>query len=403
MSRRKPIDPKILEASKKFDAHLFAETVKGAFSDFPDYRRNQKRVLYPIWYLCLIVLCGFFCGCNTIEEIAEYAQMQEEWFSSLLGKPVSVPSHGSLWWFLVKTPPSTLKSYLQQWFSKIPSSLQGQLLAIDGKRLRGASFLGNTTHIVELFAADDRLCLTAEKVPSKTVEKNTLPTILKQVDVEGAIISGDAHFTLSTSAEQITDAKADYLLAVKENQPNLCAEIENFFDQAHAVEWEEVPHLFYQKVEKGHGRIESREVRVVQDLDWLVSANKWKSLACIIEVRATRQKIGSATSETSKRLYISSRKASAEDFAKWIRQHWSIENNCHWLADVIFREDNVLANKGNTAENMGLFRRLVMNMAVVADPERGLASVRRAATFSSGYLKGILARFFCSNLSSKFS
>jgi predicted transposase YbfD/YdcC len=403
MSRRKAINAKILEASKEFDAHVFAETIKGTFSDFPDYRRNQKRIMYPIWYLSLITLCGFFCGCNTIEEIAEYAHLQEDWFSSLLGTPVSAPSHGSLWWFLVKTPPNTLKSYLREWFSKIPGSLRDQLLAIDGKRLRGAKFLDHITHIVELFAADDRLCLAAEKVPDKTVEKSTLPIILGQVDVEGAIISGDAHFTVSESAEQIIDAKADYLLAVKNNQPTLCAEMENFFDQAHAVEWEEVPHLFYQEVDKGHGRIEIREIRVVEDLDWLPNADKWKNLACLIEVRSTRQKIGSVASETFRRLYISSRRASAKDFAKWIRQHWSIENQCHWVADVIFEEDDALTDRGSSAENMGLFRRLAMNMAAVADPERGLASVRRAATFGSGYLKGILAMIFCKKVSKNFS
>jgi predicted transposase YbfD/YdcC len=391
MSRRKPIDAKILEASKEFDAHIFAETVKGSFSDFPDYRRNQKRVLYPIWHLSLVVLCGFFCGCNTVEEIAEYAQLQEEWFSSLLGELVSAPSHGSIWWFLVKTPPNALKNYLQKWFSKIPGSL------------RGANFLGHITHVVELFAADDRLCLAAEKVPDKTVEKSTLPIILEQVDVEGAIISGDAHFTVPESAEQIVDAKADYLLAVKENQPTLCAEMENFFDQAHAVEWEEVPHSFYQEVDKGHGRIDIREVRVVEDLDWLPNASKWKNLACLIEVRSTRQKIGSTASETFRRLYISSRRGSAKNFAKWIRQHWYVENCCHWVADVIFGEDDVLMDRGNSAENMGLFRRLAMNMAAVVDPERGLASVRRAATFGTGYLKGLLARFFCSNVSRNFS
>ena len=96
MSRRKPIDAKILEASREFDAHIFTETVKGEFADFPDYRCNQKRVLYPVWYLNLIVLCGFFCGCNTIEEIAEYASLQEEWFSSLLGDEVSGPCQ-SFW------------------------------------------------------------------------------------------------------------------------------------------------------------------------------------------------------------------------------------------------------------------------------------------------------------------
>jgi predicted transposase YbfD/YdcC len=226
---------------------------------------------------------------------------------------------------------------------------------------------------------------------------------LEQVNVEGAIISGDAHFTVAESAEQIIDAKADYLLAVKDNQPTLCAEIENFFDQAHAVEWEEVPHLFHQEVDKGHGRIDIREVRVVEDLDWLPNACKWKNLACLIEVRSTRQKLGFAANEVFRRLYISSRRGSAKDFAKWTRQHWSVENKCHWVADVIFEEDYILADRGNSAENMGLFRRLAMNMSAVVDPERGLASVRRVATFGAGYLKGILAMFFCSKESKHFS
>ena len=399
MSRRKPIDAKILEACKTFDARTFAETVKGEFADFPDYRRNQKRVVYPVWYLNLVILCGFFCGCNTIEEISEYASLQKDWFSSLLNEPLLAPSQGPLWWFLVKTPPGALKRYFQKWFSKIPSSLRDQLLAIDGKRMRGAKFLGNITHVVELFAAEDRLCLAVEKVPSKTVEKTTLPIILEQVDVEGAIISGDAHFTVAESAQQIIDAKADYLLAVKDNQPTLCAEMENFFNQAHAVQWEEVPHSFHQEIDKGHGRIEVREVRVVENLDWLPNTAKWKNLACLIEVRSTRQKLGSTVNEVFRRLYISSRRASAKSFAKWTRQHWSVENKCHWVADVIFEEDAVVMDRGHSAENMGLFRRLAMNIAAAVDPERGMASVRRAATFGTGYLKGILASFFCSKLS----
>ena len=403
MSRRKSIDPKILEASKEFDACVFAETIKGEFSDFPDYRYNQKRILYPVWYLSLVTLCGFFCGCNTIEEIAEYALLQEGWFSALLGESVSAPSYGAFWWFLVKTPSGALKSYFQKWFSKIPGSLRDQLLAIDGKRMKGANFLGHITHVVELFAADDRLCLAVEKVPDKTVEKTTVSTILEQVDVEGAIISGDAHFTVAESAEQIVNAKADYLLAVKENQPTLHDELENFFDQAHAVEWDGVQHSFHQETDKDHGRIEIRETRVIEDLEWLPNASKWKNLICLIEVRSTRQKIGSPASEVFRRLYISSRRASAKSFAKWTRQHWSIENQCHWIADVIFEEDDALTDRGNSAENMGLFRRLTMNMAAIVEPERGLASVRRAATFGVGYLKGILAIFFCPKISRNFS
>ncbi|MDR2540075.1 MAG: transposase family protein [Chlamydiales bacterium] len=96
-----------------------------------------------------IILCGFFCGCNTIEEVIEYALLQEEWFSSLFEESMPSPSYGAIWWFLVKTPPETLKDCFQKWFSKILDSLRDQLLTIDGNRLRGANFMGHITHVVE--------------------------------------------------------------------------------------------------------------------------------------------------------------------------------------------------------------------------------------------------------------
>jgi predicted transposase YbfD/YdcC len=250
---------------------------------------------------------------------------------------------------------------------------------------------------------EDRLCLAMEKVPDKTVEKSTLPTILAQVDVSGAIISGDAHFTTADTAEQIINAKADYLLAVKGNQPTLYAELENFFDQAHAVDWEGVEYSSHTTVEKNHGRIETRDVRVVEDLSWLPERLRWKNLVCLVEVRSTQETVGQENTESFRRLYISSRRGTAKLFSKWVRGHWHIENHCHWVADVIFEEDSALANRGYSAENLGLFRRLTMNMAAVVDPARGLASVRRAAAFGSGYLKGILARFFCPEVSRTFS
>lgn len=229
ISRRKQIDPIILEACKQFDARIFVETIKGEFSNFPDSRYNQKRIVYPIWYINLVILCGFFCGCNTIEEITEYALLQQSWFKELLNKSYPAPSYSTLWWFLVRTQPEALKQYFVKWFVKIPHQLKDQLLALDGKRLKSASFLGHITHVVELFAAEDRLVLATEKVPDKTVEKSCLSDILKQVDVSGAIISGDAHFTTPTVADQIIENQADYLLAIKGNQPKLQAEMENFF------------------------------------------------------------------------------------------------------------------------------------------------------------------------------
>lgn len=394
MSRRKKIDPNILEASKQFDAKTFAETIKGEFSDFPDHRSNEKRIVYPVWYICLVILCGFFCGCNTIEEIAEYALLQQAKFEELLGKSYSSPSYSTLWWFLVRIRPDALKDYFNKWFVKLPNQLQGQLLALDGKRLKSATFLGNITHVVELFAAEDRLVLAVEKVPDKTVEKSCISDIFKQVDASGAIISGDAHFTTPVVAEEIIDNDADYLLAVKGNQPNLQGELQNFFSQAHEAEWDGVEHSLYSTVEKAHGRIETREIRVVQNIDWLPQRKKWKKLTSIIEVRCTREFLASKKTESATRLYISSRQDTASRFANWVRKHWGIENHCHWIADVIYAEDEGQTDIGYSAENMGIFRRLAMNMAVIADPERGMASTRRAATFGSGYLKGILGKIF---------
>lgn len=248
--------------------------------------------------------------------------------------------------------------------------------------------------MVELFAADDRLVLTMEKVPDKTVEKSCLPAILEQVNVQGAIISGDAHFTTPIVAEQIVDAKADYLLAVKGNQPKLQAEMENFFSQAHAVEWEEVEHSAHKTIEKDHGRIETREIRVIEDIEWLPQKTSWKKLTSLIEVKAIREHVKSGKIESATRFYICSRRGTAADFAKWVRDHWSVENNCHYQTDVIFLEDAVRMDVGHSAENLGIFRRLAMNIAAIVDPERGLASVRRAAAFGAGYLKGILAKVF---------
>lgn len=395
MKKPKTIDISILEAAKSFDANLFYQTIRSEFSDFPDSRLNRTRVIYPAWQLILIALCGFFCGCNTISEIHEYAELQNQLFEELLGRECTTPSYNTFWWFFARTSPAAISEYLQKWFIKLPGQLKGQLLALDGKRLRSASFLGNAVHVVELFAADDRVCLAMEAVEHKKVEKSVLPFLLKQVDVSGAIISGDAHFTVEEVAQQIIQAGADYILAVKENQPTLLGELLNFFDQAHRAHWQHVEHSSHSTIEKEHGRLETRDVWVSKDCDWLPKRLKWIGLKSMIEVRTTREEMSTGKKETSRRLYISSSEAGAERFSDWIRSHWRIENNCHWVADVIFREDSVLSKAGYSAMNLGLIRRLVMNIAVITDPKRGLASSRRCAAFGNGYLKGVLGKLFC--------
>ena len=185
---------------------------------------------------------------------------------------------------------------LTQWFKHLSTELRDQLLVIDGKRLKGASTSGELMHVVEVFAAENRFVLAQEKVPDKTTEPKALPALLENIDVEGALISMDALFTNGCVVQQILEKKGDYLLGLKGNQGLFHDELSNFFEQAHAVEYEGVVHTRHQTNEKGHGRIEQRIVCVVNDLEWIPQRDMWCGLSSLIEVRSERQRKGKINS-----------------------------------------------------------------------------------------------------------
>jgi predicted transposase YbfD/YdcC len=384
-----PISKEFLDLSKHLNAKAFAISVQGSFHDFPDPRKYE--VFYPAWFIVLIILSGFLAGCNTIKDIAGFARLRAGWFAETLGMVIKIPSYDVIWTFLTRSEPEGFKALLRRWFSSLPKELKDQLLVIDGKRLNGACKDKNIEHIVEMFAAESQLVLYQEKVPNKKSELAALPAILETVDVEGAIISADALYTQKKVAEHIVDKKADYILSLKDNQGSLCAETANLFDQINFKNsFDEVE--CYETIDKGHGRKEKRKIRVVNDLDWLPQLSQWKGLQSLIEVVSER-KIGDKI-ERSQSFYISSRRADAKSFAAWIRSHWSIENNLHWVADVVFREDRAKNRLGNSAENMSILRRVAMNMVNLLDPGRGMTSARTIATHDPAYLTGLLAKLF---------
>lgn len=181
-------------------------------------------------------------------------------------------------------------------------------------------------------------------------------------------------------------------MGLKGNQGNLLDEVTNFFDQANAISFDGLENDFFESSEKGHGREESRRVRVVHDLEWLSQLRDWTGLKTIIEVVSKGR--NRDKEELSTRFYISSRIASAEHFSKWIRARWFTENNLHRVADVVFMEDKAKNKKGHSAENIALFRRLVINVVNYCDPGNGLAAARTFAKLAPEYLEGLLAKLF---------
>lgn len=391
MPKRRSSDAHFIELTQEIDLEKLKISIQSNFSDFPDPRRGGN-ILYPAWYLLFVILCGYLAGGNTIEDLAHFADLKRDWIAELTGISVGAPSYDTIWWFLIRTHPTAFKHLLSRWLKGMPADLRDQLLNIDGKRLRGISDNEHISHVVELFASESRLTLAQEKVPDKASEAVALPALLDTVDVRGSIISLDALYAHIPEVQEILSRGGDYIVGIKGNQGNLEAEVKNFFDQAHAIDFEEVAVTRYATEDKGHGRLEKRQVTVTSDLEWLTQKDAW-GLQSLIEVRSERRINGVV--EQATRYYGSSRRAEAKKFSVWVRNHWSIENSLHYIMDVVFGEDASLSDCGYSAENISLIKRLAMNIVRIIDPKRGMASARRSATFEPKYLRGLLARVFC--------
>jgi hypothetical protein len=158
--------------------------------------------------------------------------MRHKWLVGLLGEIKRPPSYDTLWYFLARTTPEGFRNLLGTWLNRLPEGLKKQVLAIDGKRLRGANYLGDQVHLVELFATDQGLTIAQRKRPEKKGESSVLEPILSSINIEGSIVSADALYCNPDVASTIRNHGADYLLALKGNQGNLEKEVMNYFDQA---------------------------------------------------------------------------------------------------------------------------------------------------------------------------
>lgn len=387
MPKRKTVDKEYQDLTKDIDVKALQQNIKEFFAQFPDPR---IRCVYPAWYVILVILCGYLSGCNTIADIAHFAELRTEWLNSLLGLSFRSISYDTIWWFLARVKPTAFQDLLSQWLKVLPSNLQDQVLAVDGKRLRGVSDNEHITHLVELFAVESHLVIAQESVPDKKCERKALPLLLEAVDIKGAIISTDAHYTYKPEVELVLSKGADMIFGIKKNQEKLEAEVSNYFTQAYAIDYDSEEFRCHTTTEKDHGRIETRHICVSNDLDWLPQKEDWH-LKTLIEVRSERV-IGEKI-ERGILYYGSTREGTPEQFAKWIRGHWRIEV-LHHIVDVQFQEDASLANVGHAAENMSLLRRLCVNLLKIFDPNRGIADARRSATYAPTYLAGLLSRLF---------
>ena len=225
------------------------------------------------------------------------------------------------------------------------------------------------------------------QVEEKSNELTAVPALLRQLELAGGIVTADALHCQRTIAREITEAGADHVLALKGNQGTAHDEVRAFLDDAILRKARGL--ATHGTVEKGHGRIETRTYWQSEDIAWFADRAGWTGLRSVGVVEATRE-IGDKVS-TERRYFLSSLPLDAALFAKAVRGHWAIENQCHWVLDVVFREDQSRARSGHASANLGLLRRLALNLLKKdASLNRGIHRKQLLAAIDTHYLAQLL-------------
>lgn len=361
-----------------------------------DDPREPWRVAHPLPEVLLLVVCGSICDCDDYDGIAEWGEAHLDFLRRYLPYHHGVPGGRWLTLLMNRIDPALFSDCFTAWVRQTWPD-RPDFVAIDGKTSRRShdrSAGKAPLHLVSAFATTSRLVLGQEAVGDKSNETTAIPALVERLaandGLKGALVSIDAIATNATIATAITDAGADYLLAVKANQPTLRAEIERYFDDAPATSLDTVTDL-----DKTHGRIEERTVTVSRETGWLAGDRRFPGelrlpgAATIIRVRSRTGLKDKSRFDT--RYYISSADISAERAAHAVRGHWLIENALHWTLDVVFRDDLSRLRKGHGAINMAIVRHFAINLVRAVNDKRSIKLRRKKAAWNTEYLASILA------------
>jgi predicted transposase YbfD/YdcC len=360
-----------------------------------DDTRQQWRVAHPLPEILLLVVCGTIADCDDYEGIAEWGKAHLAFLRRFLPYHHGVPCARWLNILMNRIDPELFSTAFTAWVRETwPDRLD--LVAIDGKTSRRSHDRGAQKaplHLVSAFATTSRLVLGQEAVADNTNETAAIPVLIERLasndGLKGALVSIDAIATNPTIATAIRDAQADYLLAVKANQPTLRSEIERFFAGAPPASLENTV-----DVDKGHGRIEQRTVTVARDVGWLDGDRRFPGevrlpdVTTIVRVASRAELKDRGRFET--RYYVSSAALSAAGAAEAVRSHWAIENSLHWVLDVTFGDDQSRLRTGHGAKNMAIVRHFAINLLRTVKDKRSIRLRRKCATWSPDYLATIL-------------
>lgn len=373
---------------------LTTEAVRQLVAHFCDLQdpRRVERCDHLLVDILVIAILAVICGANDCEALAEYGQARQDWLRTFLDLPNGIPSHDTFNRVLTLLKPREFQRGLQNWINSLVALVSGEVVAIDGKVLRRSharSRAQQAINLVSAWASANRLTLGQVKVAADSNEITAVPELLQTLDIQDCIVTVDALNTQTTIAEEIRARQAHYVLALKDNHPHLRQAVAEL---CAAVQAGRTWNIAYEKkttVDGDHGRIETRRYWTVAASDYLPGFAEWQDLTSVGMVEATREMGEKKSVEV--RYYLSSLPVEVATFAHAVRTHWGIENSCHWVLDVVLREDDSRLRTGHAPANFALLRRFANSLL---QQERtlkcGIQNKRLRAAWDHNYLLKVL-------------
>jgi predicted transposase YbfD/YdcC len=372
-----------------------AHTIIEGFSSMEDPRIDRKK-LYPLIEIIFLTITAVVSGADHFTDISIFGEANLRWLRKYLPYTNGIPSHDALGYFFSRLDPQAFKERFIEWIQSVAKVTKGEIVAIDGKTLRGSyDTYGKKSaiHMISAWANNARLVLGQRKVDDKSNEITAIPELLSMLELSGCIVTIDAMGCQKKIAKTIRSKGADYVLALKGNQGNFHEQVAEFFEDQCEREFADYCDSeamgSYKTVERDHGRVDVREYWIVSDIDWLEEKKGWDGLQAIGCARLTSTQ-GEKTS-CENRYYITSSALPAKTFGEAVRGHWGIENRLHWVLDVGFREDDSRVRKGEAADNFGVIRHICMNLLKQEQSfKRGIKGKRYRAAMDENYREKVL-------------
>ena len=361
------------------------------FADLPDPRVERTR-RHDLLDIVVISVLAVICGANHWPEIADFAQTRAKWLGSFLRLPSGIPAVDTFRRVFAALDVEAFNRSFMAWTQSLTETVKGKLVAIDGKTLRGShttSEKDDARHIVSAWVGENHIVFGQLATEAKSNEITAIPKLVKMLDLKGATVTIDAMGCQRKIVDAILDKEADYLIAVKDNQPKLREEVEVAFATASITNEKLPPTARHESAEKAHGRHEVRRVWVLEAEDRLSEAQSWRGLRSLVRVESERTVNGQHSRDD--RYYISSVKPDAAMIAKLVRGHWGIENQQHWTLDMAFDEDRNRTRKKNGPDNFALLRRIALNLLKAeTSKKRSIQRKRLTAGWDAEYLLAVL-------------